>query len=106
MKFSIKNMIGVMLIISLLTIIFRRFLSIDMIHAFFAPYWVDLWLLNLESVWPFEESLDSKTIRLSPQAAALILVAVISGIISFLLHAIGVISIGIWINKYFFRSNR
>src|SRR5688572_8240727 len=104
MKFSIRNMLGVMIIISLVTIIFRRFLSFDMIHAFLAPYWVDLWLFNLESVWPFEVDLNEKTVHPSAQSAALIVVSGLSALLSIILHVIALVFGGSWIYDFFFKG--
>lgn len=114
MNSTIRNWLGVTLIIALLLLVFKKPFSYpEMQHAFMAPYYVDFWILDLQEYWPFEKDLGDKVRNLKygnsderNQSFASLIEATtfISAIIWFVLHVAGLIFTGIGIYFAFFKK--
>jgi len=63
MKFSIRNLLGTILIVALVTFILRRPIKDAVLDDYFLfnlalPYYADLYILNLEHLWPWTISCE------------------------------------------------
>ncbi len=99
MKFSIRNMLGMVLIISFVLALLIRPLRLivksgvsydDCVTAFCMPYYIDFYLLNLDNYWSFTafESVMTKHAN-SPTDSFVIMIISFAGIlVSGALHSL------------------
>jgi hypothetical protein len=117
MKYSIRNLIGVILLISLALIILRRPIAIvlndaatrespvaNIFQSVCMPYYVDFYLLGFDDYWPFEQTFD-ELLGKKPTlfGFSCLLITIASSIVSVLLHLFGCVWAVEKINERFFK---
>lgn len=112
-QFSIRNTLGVITIIAIVLALSRRILVEYVInddlflHALCVPYYADFWILNLESLWPFQENFDDRVMNHhNIKEFAAIIVSTISGLIWFVIHGIILITIFSYVSDFFFKETK
>lgn len=114
MNSTIRNWLGVTLIVAILLLIFKKpFSYSEMQHAALAPYYLDFWILDIQDWWPYEEALGDKLQRLKygqwnerDEAFASLIeaTAFISSFIWLVLHVVVLVISGIAIYLGFFKN--
>jgi hypothetical protein len=107
----LRAVFGWMTIVCIVLAILRRPLGLALAegseewwHCLCAPWYADLYLLNLESCWPFTGNIKELQARKNEWHEAYLLTSLLGCIIWLVLHVVGLIFGGIGIHTLFFAT--
>lgn len=108
MRVSLRYTFGVVFILTVIALVFRRVIAdVDLVHAFLTPYYIDLWLFDLEWVWPFQVPLNDKikAVEHTAREGALLCITFFSTIICLAVHIVGIVFLCFGIHSVFFKKH-